>query len=58
MLNHTDALLGYYQEAVSNHVLGSDPFNGENLVRRMIRNDYARPDYVTMAGISALEIAC
>ena len=58
MLNHTDALLGYYQEAVPNHVLGSDPFNVEDLVRRMMRNDYARPDYVMMAGISAIEIAC
>jgi galactonate dehydratase len=25
MLNHTDALIGYLQEAGPNHVLGSDP---------------------------------
>ena len=58
MLNHTDALLGYLAEAVPNHVLGSDPFQIEDLVFRMMRNDYARPDYVMMSGIAAIEIAC
>ncbi|MBX6754752.1 MAG: mandelate racemase/muconate lactonizing enzyme family protein [Thermorudis peleae] len=58
MLNHTDALLGYFAEAVPNHVLGTDPFNVEDLVQRMLRNDYARPDYVIMSGIAAIEIAC
>jgi len=58
MLNHTDALLGYLAEAVPNHVLGSDPFRIEDLVFRMMRNDYARPDYVMMSGIAAIEIAC
>ncbi|WP_038039929.1 mandelate racemase/muconate lactonizing enzyme family protein [Thermorudis peleae] len=58
MLNHTDALLGYFAEAVPNHVLGTDPFNVEDLVHRMLRNDYARPDYVIMSGIAAIEIAC
>lgn len=58
MLNHTDALLGYLAEAVPNHVLGSDPFRIEDLVFRMMRDDYARPDYVMMSGIAAIEIAC
>src|SRR5438045_3414030 len=31
MLNHTDALLGYFAKAVPNHVVGSDPFNIEDL---------------------------
>jgi len=31
MLNHTDALLGYFAEAVPNHVLGHDPINIEDL---------------------------
>src|SRR5207253_685651 len=42
MLNHTDALIGYFAEAVPNHVLGADPFQLEDLVARMFRNDYAR----------------
>ena len=57
MLNHTDALLGYLAEAVPNHVLGSDPFRIEDLVFRMMRNDYARPDYVMMGGFAGIEIA-
>ena len=58
MLNHTDALLGYFAEAVPNHVLGSDPFNSEDLVRRMFRNDYARAGEIAMSAISTIEIAC
>src|ERR671929_1608903 len=58
MLNHTDALLGYLAEAVPNHVLGSDPFNVEDLVRRMFRNDYARAGEIAMSAISTVEIAC
>ncbi len=42
MLNHTDALIGYFAEAAPNHILGSDPFNIEDLVARMFRNDYER----------------
>ena len=41
MLNHTDAHLGYLAEAVPNHVLGRDPFDVEELVRDMFRNDFA-----------------
>ncbi|MFN3337605.1 MAG: mandelate racemase/muconate lactonizing enzyme family protein, partial [Thermomicrobium sp.] len=58
MLNHTDALLGYLAEAVPNHVLGRDPFCVEDLVFHLMRDDYARPDYVMMSGIAAIEIAC
>jgi galactonate dehydratase len=58
MLNHTDALLGYFAEAVPNHILGSDPFDIEDLVRRMYRNDYARAGEIAMSAISTIEIAC
>ena len=58
MLNHTDALRGYLAEAVPNHVLGSDPFNVEDLVQRMYRNDYARQGEIAMSAISTLELAC
>lgn len=58
MLNHTDALLGYFAEAVPNHVLGHDPFNVEDLVERMYRNDYARAGEIAMSAIATLEIAC
>jgi len=58
MVNNTDALLGYLQEAGSNHILGSDPFAIESLVQRMWHDDYGRPGQVEMSGISAVEIAC
>ena len=58
MLNHTDALLGYLQEAVPNHVLGTDPFDVESLVHRMTRHDYARPGEIAMSALAVLEIAC
>ncbi|HEX6510354.1 MAG TPA: mandelate racemase/muconate lactonizing enzyme family protein [Chloroflexota bacterium] len=58
MLNHTDALLGYFAEAVPNHILGADPFNVEDLVRRMFRNDYARAGEIAMSAISTVEMAC
>ncbi len=58
MLNHTDALLGYLAEAVPNHVLGHDPSDVEDLVRRMYRNDYARAGEIAMSAISVIEIAC
>jgi len=58
MINHTDALLGYLAEAVPNHVLGADPFELEDLVQRMVRNDYARAGQIAMSAIACLEIAC
>jgi galactonate dehydratase len=58
MINHTDALLGYLAEAVPNHVLGADPFEIEDLVGRMMRNDYARAGQIAMSGIACIETAC
>jgi galactonate dehydratase len=58
MLNHTDALIGYLAEAGPNHVLGSDPFNIEDLVNRMYHNDFARAGQIAMSAISVIEIAC
>src|SRR6267154_6430762 len=58
MVNHTDALLGYLAEAVPNHVLGHDPTNIEDLVRRMYLNDYARAGEIAMSAIATIEIAC
>ena len=58
MVNHTQALLGYLAEAVPRHVLGSDPFRTDDLVRRLMRDDYSRVGEVTMSGLAMLEIAC
>lgn len=58
MLNHTDALLGYFAEAVPNHILGHDPRNIEDLVQRMYRNDFARAGEIAMSAIATIEMAC
>ncbi|HEX3787457.1 MAG TPA: mandelate racemase/muconate lactonizing enzyme family protein [Pseudonocardiaceae bacterium] len=58
MLNHTDALLGYFAEALPNHILGSDPFDVESLVHRMMRLDYARAGEIAMSALATVEIAC
>jgi galactonate dehydratase len=58
MLNHTDALIGYLQEAAVNHVIGSDPRDIEDLVFRMYRNDYARAGEINMCAIASVEMAC
>ncbi|QBD83280.1 mandelate racemase/muconate lactonizing enzyme family protein [Ktedonosporobacter rubrisoli] len=58
MVNHTDALLGYLQEAAKHHILGSDPFKIEDLVQRMFRRDFARPSEIMMSAIAVVEMAC
>lgn len=58
MVNHTQALLGYLEHAIPNHVLGADPFDIEALVQRMWRTDFERAGATVMSGISAIEIAC
>jgi len=58
MLNHTDALLGYLEEAAPNHLIGQDPTQIEALVQRMYRNDYARAGEIAMSAIATVEIAC
>ena len=57
-LNHTDAVLGYLQEAGRNHVLGSDPFEVESLVNRMYRGDFGRAGEIVMTGTALVEMAC
>lgn len=57
-LNHTEAVLGYLQEAGRNHVIGSDPFEIEALVNRMYRGDFGRAGEIVMTGIALVEMAC
>lgn len=58
MLNHTDALLGYLNEALPNHIVGSDPFDIESLVHRMSKLDYGRSGEIAMSAVATIEIAC
>ena len=57
-LNHTDAVLGYLTGAADRHVIGSDPFNIEDMVNRMYRGDFGRAGEIVMTGIALVEMAC
>ncbi|MCP4167572.1 MAG: mandelate racemase/muconate lactonizing enzyme family protein [Chloroflexi bacterium] len=57
-VNRTDAVLGYLEQAVPRYVLGSDPFEVERLVQRMLIEDYMRGSDVVSSGIALIEIAC
>ncbi|MCF2436571.1 hypothetical protein LV779_29310 [Streptomyces thinghirensis] len=48
----------YLKEAEANHILGSDPFAVEDLVRRMKYGDYGRAGEIVMSGIAVVEMAC
>ena len=56
--NKTRALLGYLEEVRSRYILGTDPFDIENLFARMFRLDYNHAGNVQNTVISAVEIAC
>ena len=58
IINRTEAVLGYLKEAVPRYVLGSDPFNIEQLVNRMYIEDYGRAGELVMTGIALIEMAC
>lgn len=58
LTNLEDAVVGYLGAAARNNVLGSDPFDIEDLWQRMFRNDFWRGGVVAYTGISAVEIAC
>ena len=58
MNNRTDALVAYIDGAKKRHVIGSDPFNTEDLYQRLFRNDYGRAGEIVATGISVIEIAC
>jgi len=54
----TDALLGYLDGASHRYILGSDPFNIEDLVHRMFHQDFSRIADVSGTGIALIEMAC
>ncbi len=58
VLNRTDALLGYLDEAVPRYVLGCDPFDVEHIVQRMLRDDFVGGNDISMSGIAIIEMAC
>ncbi|MCI0338724.1 MAG: mandelate racemase/muconate lactonizing enzyme family protein [Acidobacteria bacterium] len=56
--NREEGVLGFLDGAVRRHVIGSDPFNIEDLWLRMYRNDFWRGGVIATTVMSAVEIAC
>ncbi|HNZ40050.1 MAG TPA: mandelate racemase/muconate lactonizing enzyme family protein, partial [Candidatus Latescibacteria bacterium] len=56
--NREEGVLGYLESAKRRHVIGSDPFNVEDLWLRMYRNDFWRNGVIATTVMSAVEIAC
>lgn len=56
--NRHEGVLGFLKGAVRRHVLGSDPFNVEDLWLRMYRNDFWRGGDIALSVLSAIELAC
>lgn len=56
--NKTRAVLGYLEEAKARYVLGTDPFDIEDLVARMFRLDYSYAPTVQSTVTAAVETAC
>lgn len=56
--NREEGVLGYLQGAVRRHVIGTDPFNIEDLWLRMYRNEFWRGGVIATTVMSGIEIAC
>jgi galactonate dehydratase len=56
--NKTAAVLAYFEEVRQRYVIGTDPFDTEDLFSRMFRLDYSYAATVQTTVISAVEIAC
>ena len=54
--NRDEAVVAYLQAAKKRHVIGSDPFNIEDLWLRMYRDDFWRGGPVANTALSAIEI--
>ena len=58
LTNREEGMLGYLEGVKRKHVIGSDPFNIEDLWLRMWRNEFWRGGVMATTAMSAVEIAC
>ena len=56
--NRDEAVVAYLHGAKKRHIIGSDPFNIEDLWLRMYRDDFWRGGPIANTALSAVEIAC
>jgi galactonate dehydratase len=58
MVNKTDTLVTCIRELADRHVVGSDPFDREQLAFNIQRAEYGRPGEFTQSALAAFDIAC
>ncbi|HEV2439284.1 MAG TPA: mandelate racemase/muconate lactonizing enzyme family protein [bacterium] len=57
-VNREEAVAAYAEAITHRYVLGSDPFNLEDLVLRITRDDFEVPGATEMTAIAVIEMAC
>jgi galactonate dehydratase len=57
-VNREEAVAAYLEAIAHRYVIGSDPFNIEDLLLRVTRNDYELPGATEMTAIAIVEMAC
>lgn len=57
-INKHEALIGYLRDVTDRLIVGSDPFEIEQLVRRLVVEDYGRAGEIVMTGLAVVEMAC
>ncbi len=57
-VNREEAVAAYLEAIAHRYVVGSDPFDIEDLVLRIVRDDYEVPGATEMTALAIVEIAC
>lgn len=57
-VNREEAVAAYVDAIAHRYVIGSDPFNIEDLLRRIVRDDYEVPGATEMTAVAVVEMAC
>lgn len=57
-VNREEAVAAYLEAVGHRYVLGSDPFNIEDLVLRIMRDDFEVPGATEMTALAIVEMAC
>jgi galactonate dehydratase len=57
-VNREEAVAAYLEAIVHRYVVGSDPFNIEDLLLRITRDDFEIPGATEMTAIAVVEMAC
>jgi galactonate dehydratase len=57
-VNSTDAVIGYLNETFPRFIQGTDPFNIEAIVTRILREDFGRSGEIAMTAVALVEMAC